>query len=239
MTTYRRTAVAVGVLFIAAIVVLFIGEAIYKPILEEPDFLDNAHPDRTTVIVGLLIEYAGAPAVVAISLLLYPVLRRHSEVMALGYVGFRVLEMGILSVAYVSRLSQVSLSEDYLGESGADASTYQALGGTLESINDDWAGTQGLIYLVIFSLGSLLLYSALYRSELVPRFVSISGIIAAMVLLAGSVLHSMHVFGEAPGAGVQVIVAGPIAIVEIMLSIWLIAKGFNQSAVTAGQETGI
>lgn len=239
MTTYRRTAVAVGVLFIAAIVMLFIGEAIYTPILDEPDFLDNAHPDRTTVIIGLLIEYAGAPAVVAISLLLYPVLRRHSEPMALGYVGFRLLEMGILSVAYVSRLAQVSLSEDYLGESGADASSYQALGSTLESINDDWAGTQGLIYLTIFSLGSLLLYSALYRSELVPGFVSIAGIIAAMVLLVGSVLHSMHVFGEAPDAGVQVIVAGPIAIVEIMLSIWLIAKGFNQSAVTAGQETGI
>ncbi len=60
--------------------------------------------------------------------------------MALGYVGFRVLEMGILSVAYVSRLAQVSLSERFLDESGADASSYQALGGVLESIND-WAGS--------------------------------------------------------------------------------------------------
>ena len=51
------------------------------------------------MIVGLLVDYTGAPAVVAISPLLYPVLRRHSEVMALGYVGFRVLEMGILSAS--------------------------------------------------------------------------------------------------------------------------------------------
>lgn len=236
MTTYRRTAIAVGVLFIAAIVMLFIGEAIYKPILDEPDYLDNAHPERAVVIAGILVEYAGAPAVVAISLLLYPVLRRHSEVMALGYVGFRVLEMAILSVAYVSRLAQVSLSERFLDESGADASSYQALGGVLESIND-WAGTQGLIYLVIFNLGSFVLYSALYRSELVPRLVSISGIIAATVLLVGSVL--LDAFGESPGAGVELAVAGPIAIVEVMLSGWLIAKGFNQSAVMAGQETGI
>jgi len=236
MTTYRRTATAVGVLFIAAIVVLFIGEAIYKPILDEPDYLDNAHPDRAAVIVGLLVEYAGAPAVVAISLLLYPILRRHSEAMALGYVGFRVLEMGILSVAYVSRLAQVSLSERFLDESGADASSYQALGSVLESIND-WAGTQGLIYLVIFSLGSFILYSTLYRSELVPRLVSISGIIAATVLLVGSIL--LEAFGESPSAGVELAVAGPIAIVEVMLSVWLIAKGFNQTAIMAGQETGI
>ena len=106
MITYRRTAIVVGVLFIAAIVVLFIGEAIYQPVLDEPDYLDNAHPDRTVVIAGLLVEYTGAPAVVAISLFLFPVLKRHSEVMALGYVGFRVMEMGILSGAYVSRLAQ-------------------------------------------------------------------------------------------------------------------------------------
>ena len=235
MTTYRRTAVAVGVLFIAAIVVLFIGEAIYGPVLDEPDYLDNAHPDRTAVIVGLLVEYAGAPAVVAISLLLYPVLRRHSEVLALGYVGFRVLEMGILSVAYVSRLSQVSLSEYYLDEGGEDASSFQAIGSVLESMND-WAGTQGLIYLIIFCLGSFTLYSALYRSNLVPRFVSIAGIIAATVLLIGSVL--LEASGDDVSAGVELIVAGPIAIVEVALSIWLIAKGFDHSAVTAGQETG-
>lgn len=238
MTTYRRTAVVVGVLFIAAIVMLFIGEAIYQPVLDEPDYLDNAHPDRTVVIVGLLVEYTGAPAVVAISLLLYPVLRRHSEVMALGYVGFRLLEMGILSVAYISRLSQVSLSEDFLGGGGEDASSYRAVGSAMESIND-WAGTQGLIYLIVFSLGSLILYPTLYRSELVPRFISISGIIAAMALLIGSVLGSMNVFGEAPGAGVELVIAGPIAIVEVMLSTWLIVKGFNQSAVRSGQEISI
>lgn len=237
MITYRRTAVVVGVLFIAAIVLLFIGEAIYKPVLDEPDYLDTAHPDRAVVIVGLLVEYAGAPAVVAISLLLYPILRRHSEVLALGYVGFRVLEMGILSVAYVGRLSQVSLSEDYLAGSGADASSYRVAGNALESIND-WAGTQGLIYLTIFSLGSLILYSALYRSELVPRFISIAGIVAALTLLIGSVLDSMHALGETPGAGVELIVAGPIAIVEVTLSVWLIARGFNQPAIMAGQQEG-
>jgi len=235
VTTYRRTAVAVGVLFIAAIVMLFVGEAIYRSVLDEPGYLDNAHPDRTRVILGLLVEYTGAPMVVAISLLLYPVLRKHSEGLALGYVAFRVMEMGILSVAYVSRLGQVSLSEDFLDDRGADVSTYRAIGDALESMND-WAGTQGLIYLTIFSLGSFVLYPALYRSELVPSSISIGGIVAAMVLLIGSVLASVHAFGDAPGAGVELVVASPIAIVEVTLSIWLIAKGFNQSAVMPGHQ---
>lgn len=236
-TTYRRTAVAVGVLFIAAIVVLFVGEAIYRSILDEPDYLDNAHPDRAMVILGILVEYTGAPMVVAISVLLYPVLRRHSEGLALGYVGFRLLEMGILSVAYISRLTQVSLSEAFLGDSGADRASYRAMGDALASIND-WAGTQGMIYLTIFGLGCFVLYSALYRSELVPRFISIGGIVAATILLIGSVLASMNAFGDAPGAGVELVVAGPIAIVEVTLSIWLIAKGFNQSSVMPEHKTG-
>ena len=230
MKTYRRTAIAVGVLFIGAIVMLFAGEAVYRDILDGPNFLDNAHPDRGVVVLGILLEYTGAPAVVAISLLLYPVLKKHSEVLALGYVGFRLMEMLILSIAYVSRLSLVSLSEDYLSTDGADVSSYQSLGSSIESVNH-WAGTQGMIYLTIFGLGSLVLYSALYRSQLVPRWISVSGLVAAILLMIGSMLWEMDVFGDSSGSWFEVIVASPIAVVEVTLSMWLITKGFNQSAL--------
>ena len=181
------------------------------------------------------------PAVVAISLLLFPVLRKHSEVLALGYVGFRLMEMLILSVAYVSRLSLVSLSEDYLSADGADASAYQTLGRSVESVNH-WAGTQGLIYLIIFGSGSLVLYSALYRSNLVPRWISVSGLAAAVILMSGSVLWGTDVLGDSSGGWFEVIAASPIALVEVTLSMWLIIKGFNQAAldpatVTSGRSS--
>ena len=232
MNTHRRSAIMVGALFIFAIVMLFIGEALYKPFLDTADYLDNAYPNRIVVITGILLEFTGVPAVVLLSLLLFPVLKKHNEALALGYVGFRLLEAGILSVAYVNKLSLVNLSQDYLRTGRVDVSYYQYLGSSIRSVIY-WAGTQGMIYLIIFSLGSLILYSVLYSTKLVPRFISAFGLIAAMALLSGSVLANIDVFAEISMLGLELIFALPIAIVEVMLSIWLIVKGFNQSAIAS------
>ena len=99
-----------------------------------------------------------------------------------------------------------------------------------------WAGTTGLIYLIVFCLGSLILYSVLYISRLVPRFISAWGFIAAIVLLTGSVLANIDVFTEISGLGLELMLATPIAVAEIMLSIWLIVKGFNPTAIGRPQQ---
>jgi len=232
MNSNRKTAIIVGVLFIFAIVMLFIGEAFYKPILDSPDYLDNAYPNRIVVIIGILLEFTGVPAVVLISVFLFPILKKHNEALALGYVGFRLFEAGILSVAYISKLSLVNLSQDYLNKGGVDASYFQYIGSSIQSVNN-WAGTTGLIYLIVFALGSLMLYSVLYKSKLIPRFISAWGFIAAIVLLTGSVLANIDMFTEISGLGLELIFATPIFVAEMMLSIWLIVKGFNPSAIAS------
>ena len=105
MDSHRKTAIIVGVLFIFAIVMLFVGETFYKPILDSPDYLDNAYPNRIVVIIGIMLEFTGVPAVVLLSVFLYPILQQHNAALALGYVAFRLSEAGILSVADVSKLS--------------------------------------------------------------------------------------------------------------------------------------
>jgi len=135
MDSHKKTAIIVGVLFIFAIVMLFIGEAFYKPILDSPDYLDNAYPNKIVVIIGILLEFTGVPAVVLISVFLFPILKKHNETLAIGYVGFRVLEGGILSVAYISKLSLVNLSQDYLNKGGVDASYFQYIGSSMQSVN--------------------------------------------------------------------------------------------------------
>ena len=233
MISTRKTAIIVGVLFIFAIVMLFIGEALYKPILDSPDYLDNAYPNRIVIIIGILIEFSGVPAVVLLSVFLFPILKKHNEALALGYVGFRVFEAGILNVAYINKLSLVNLSQDYLNKGGVDASYFQYIGSSIQSVNN-WAGTTGLIYLIVFALGSLMLYSVLYKSKLVPRFISAWGFIAAIVLLTGSVLINIDMVTEISGLGLEPIFWLPIAVAEVMLSIWLIVKGFNSSAIVSG-----
>ena len=233
MDSNRKTAIIVGVLFIFAIVMLFIGEALYKPILDSPDYLDNAYPNKTVVITGILLEFTGVPAVVLLSLFLFPVLKRYNEVLALGYVVFRLFEAALLSVAYISKLLLVNLSQNYLSKGGVDASYFQYIGSSIQSV-DHWAGTQGLIYHIAFTLGSLMLYYVLYRSKLVPRFISAWGFIAAIALLTGSVLINIDMFTGISEVGLELIFALPIAVAEIMLSIWLIVKGFNPYAIDSG-----
>jgi hypothetical protein len=232
MDSNRKTAIIVGVLFIFAIVMLFVGEALYKPILDSPDYLDNAYPNKVVVITGILIEFTGVPAVVLLSLLLFPILKRYNEVLALGYVVFRLFEAALLSVAYISKLLLVNLSQDYLSKGGVDTSYFQYIGSSIQSV-DHWAGTQGLIYHIIFVLGSLMLYYVLYRSKLVPRFISAWGFIAAIVLLTGSVMANIDIFTGISEVGLELIFALPIALAEIMLSIWLIVKGFDPSAIAS------
>lgn len=233
MKTHRKTAISVGILFILAIVMLFIGEALYKPILNSPDYLDIAYPNRLIVIAGILIEFIGVPAVVFISVLLFPILKKHSEALAIGYVGFRLFEATLLSVAYISKLSFINLSRDFLNSGRADAPYFQYLGNSLQSVVY-WAGTTGLIYLIVFALGSLILYSALYKSKLLPRWISVCGLIAAAALLTGPILFEFGMFAGFSGLGLELMFALPIAVVEITLSIWLIVKGFNRSAIAIG-----
>ena len=232
MDTYRTNAIVVGVLFILAIVVLFAGEALYRPILDSPDYLENAFPNRAAVIIGILLEFVGVPSVVLLSVFLFPVLKKHNEPLALGYVSFRVFEAAVLSVSYVSKLSLVSLSQEYLNTGGADASFFQTVGSSIQSLNH-WAGTQGLVYLIVFSLGSLMFNYILYQSRLVPRLISGWGVVAAVILLTGSVLINLDVFAGMSGLGLELIFAGPIPVGEIAVSVWLIAKGFNPSALAA------
>lgn len=186
MNTHRKTAIIVGVLFISAIVMLYIGEALYKPILDSPDYLDIAYPNRIAMIVGILIEFIGVPAIVFIPVFLFPILKKHNEALAVGYVAFRVFEAGIVSVGYISKLSLVNVSQNYLSKGEMDASYFQNIGSLLQSLNS-WAGTTGLLYLIVFAIGSLILFYALFKSKLVPRIISIWGLIAAVDLLIGSV----------------------------------------------------
>jgi len=85
-----------------------------------------------------------------------------------------------------------------------------------------------------------MLYSVLYKSKLVPRFMSVWGFIAAIALLTGSVLANIDMFTGISELGLNLIFATPIAVNEMVLAIWLIFKGFNPSAIASeSAKTGI
>jgi hypothetical protein len=226
MNAHRRTATVVGVLFILALVPFLIGQALYEPILSSPDYLDKVYADRVAVVVGILLEFASALAIILIPVVFFPVLRKHSEVLALAYVSFRLFEAVLLGVAQIFKLSLVNLGQRYLGSSGVDASYLQNMGSSLQSVIY-WVDHDGLIYLVVFVTGTLVLNAALYRSRLIPRWLSIWGLAAAVAVLAGSVMATFDLF-----LVLAMVLVIPIGLQEQVMAVWLIVKGFNPTSRT-------
>ncbi|TKJ47979.1 hypothetical protein CEE34_00680 [Candidatus Aerophobetes bacterium Ae_b3a] len=227
MNSNKKTARIVGALFIMALVLFLIGKAFYEPIISSPDYLDNTYPNRVVVIIGILLEFISALAVVLIPVLLFPILKKHNEVLALGYVSFRLFEAVLLSFAQIYKLSLVKLSQDYLNKGGVDASYFQNIGSSIQSVIY-WIDHAGLIYLIVFAIGALILYSALYKSKLIPRWLSIWGLIGAVAILTGSVMATFDI-----SLVLAMLLIIPIALQEQAMAIWFIVKGFNPSAIAS------
>jgi hypothetical protein len=229
MTTYRTTAVATGVLFIIATVAALASTALLAPILGGPDYLARVASGPSQVELAALLQLIGALACPAIAMALYPVLRRHNEGLALGSVGLRLIE-GVLSVAIaICLLLLVTLSRESV-RAGAQASSAVQVQAVLLMAARDWLGPVGGV--VTFGLGALSYYAVFYRSRLVPRWLSGWGLLGATLVIVSGLLVMFDL--AEPLGSTQAILAVPIAVQEMVLAVWLIAKGFSRPGIPVG-----
>ena len=226
MNSTRRTAIIVGALFISGYLGVFVAEAISSPILKAPDYLSGVYPNRMKVIIGVLVELLlNDVPVVGIGVLLFPILKKYSEGVALWYAGTRIIEAVTLIVSKISTLSLITLSQEYIAAGAPDASYYRT-SGALALAGRYWAFD--VINTVFFIVGAVILYAMLYKSRLVPRFISVWGLFAVAALTAANLIGVPDLTqGFNPGQ----LLYFPIMTSEILLAIWLIAKGFNPSAL--------
>ena len=223
MNSCRKTAIIVGVLFLTAMVSLFLGDAPIESILNAPDYLINVSANSTPVIIGMLIAFFLASSIVGIAVMMFPILKKHNETIALGYVGFRITEFAIIIVYLITPLLLITLSQEYVKAGDPDAFYFQTLGTLFQAVRY-WAYP---MLGIVFCFGALLFYYLLFKSKLIPRFISVWGLIGVALLLTG-LLFDM--FGYSAGV---IIYAAPIILNEIFLGIWLLVKGFNSSAIAS------
>jgi len=219
MISHRRTAIVIGVLFIIATAFLFVGGALYGPTLDTPDFLQVAYPNRVTATIGMLIEFSCIIAIPLIPVFAYPVLRKHSETLALAYVVFRLFEAVIFVLVDITKLSLIKVSQLYLMADSSIADAIANIGAVIQGWNE-WAW---VFYVLIFALGALIFYTALYQSKLLPRWISVWGLIAAVMMVTSAILAMFEV--ALPDAIFGLLVV-PIALQEMVMALWLIIKGF-------------
>jgi hypothetical protein len=212
----------VGVLFITATVAYSLGVIFLEPILGGSDYLTKASENENQVIIGTLFVLIDSVAVAGIAIVIYPILKKHNETLALGYVGARIAEGVLFIVNVITILTLLTLSKEFMKAGAPDASYYQTLGVILLAAGD-WAFLLG--FGLAFTLSALILNYLLYKSKLVPRWLSGWGFVGAALLWVYYLLQFFSINQE--------ILFLPIAVQEMVFAVWLIVKGFNSSAIAS------
>lgn len=222
MTTNKKTARIVGLLFLLATATYMTGSMLIDTIVNAPDYLMNVYPNRVQIISGVLLQFVDAVAVVGIGVVMFPLLKRYNETIAVGYVATRILEFVFLIIGGIGSLLLITLSGEMREADAVDAVQYQALGELLQT--QIFLGYQ--IAMLTLGLGSVLACYLLYTSKLIPQTMSILGLIGYAALSIGAVL-------ELFGFEVGLMLAIPGGLFELILPLWLIVKGFNSSAIVS------
>jgi hypothetical protein len=231
MTTYRKTAIIVGVLYIMGTVSGILSRVFTGPIQNAQDSLISVSANGNPIILGALFLLTMGLALAMVPVMMFPILKKHNEVLALGYVVFRG---GLETVTYmamvVSWLLLLPLSQVYRVGT-PDASNLHALSTILLDGNEI-----GSILTIVFCLGALMFNYLLYKSKLIPRWISGWGLIAVIPYLAGGVLGMVGLFG--PSSTITNVLDIPLGVQEMVLAVWLIAKGFKASALASVASAG-
>jgi hypothetical protein len=197
---------------------------LYAPVVDDPRYILGGGAD-TSVQWGAFLELLLIVANIGTAVVLFPILRRVSEILALGYVTARVVECTFIAVGILSLLTVVTLRQE--AAAGADAASLVTAGKTLVALHD-WTFLLGPGFVVGVGNGLILGY-LMYSSRLVPRAMAVLGLIGGPLVMASGIAVILGVIEI--GSAWQTLPAAPEFLWELSLAIWLMVKGFNPSAI--------
>jgi hypothetical protein len=210
-----------GALFLTAMAASLVGGAGFiEPVLSSQYPLAVIAQNRSMVLMGIFLELINGLAVIGIAAAMFRVLKPYSETVSLEYLLFRLVEAIFCCAMVISPLSLLTLSEKFSQGGAVEEASWQV---AVNAAITERASLSGLLVPVFFCLGAFLFYFLLFRSNLLPRFISIWGFAAALLIL---ILNVTQLFGKIP-TGTGMFLALPMILNEIFLGFWLIIKGFN------------
>ncbi len=230
----RKTALVAGVLFIITFVTSIPALLLYNPVLEHTGYIVGAGADKR-ILLGALLEVLLIMANIGTAVVLFPVLKRLDEALALGYVAARLVESAFIAVGILSVLSVVTLRQDVGGAGAANAASLHIVARSLVAIHD-WSFLLGPGFVVGVGNGLLLGYMT-YRSGLVPRRMAMLGLVGGPLLCASGIAVLFGALGE--GSAGQGMATVPEFAWELSLGIYLIVKGFKSSSVVPEEVPGL
>lgn len=232
MNTYRMNAVMAGALYFLGTVFGVVGGIIGGDVLlslisgaplRGVDMLSLVAANSSRLTGGAFLTLMMGIALVGMTVFLYPVIRRDSEELALGMLLFRGAIEGTSYVIWtLGILTMIALGNEYVA-TGADSAALRSMGTVLYQFLD----IGGAVGPIVFLLGATCLYISFYRTRLIPRWLTVWGLIGVAPYMAYALLHLFHM-DNGIGFYLQMVLAPQ----EIVMGLWLVIKGFNPSAIT-------
>lgn len=225
----QRTARIMGAWFLATFVFSIPAVLLYDPVLNDTNYILGDGAD-TRVALGAVLEVLTAISNIATAVVIFPIAKRVSESIALGYVASRTLESTVIVMGLISLMSVVALRQDLAGTDSANGSLVN-VGRSLVAFHDQ-TFLLGPQFCAGLGNGILLGY-LMWRSGLVPRPMALIGLIGGPLALIGGV---GVLFGswESPSVALLLLTAAEI-VWELSLSIYLLVRGFRPSPILTGQ----
>jgi hypothetical protein len=221
----RITGILFLITFIGSIPAQFI---LYHHVLNNSHYILGAGGD-TRVFFGAFLELMVVIANIGTAVVLYPIVKRQNQGIALGYITSRVVESVAIMMGIFSLLTIVTLRQNVTGTTGADTATLVIAGKSLVAFHD-WTFLFGPGLFAGVGNGMLLGY-LMYRSDLVPRRLALLGLIGGPLIAVAFVAVLFGVFDA--GSAWQGIATAPEFCWELSLGIYLIVKGFKPASVLA------
>jgi len=212
-----KIARVVGCIFLIQFLMgILINQILIGPIVFSEDFLTNVFANSNKVIIGVLTSIINGVLGIIAAIILYPVFRKYRKGVALLFLSLTIIGFVILTIDYVFVLSLLSLSKEYTNTGISERTHFQTFGAVLYQTR--WWTHYLEMLVACFPL--FVFYFALFRIKLIPRFISLWGIIS-VILMCIAVMFA--IFDQ----GTLMILFLPLALNQLVLFPWLIFKGFK------------
>ena len=217
---HRRAATTAGALYIIGTVSGLLSVALLAPTRDAAELLASASTNQGAVVTGAIVVLVMGLSLALIPVVLYPVLRAVNETLAVGYLVIRgAVETTCYALSAVGLLVFASLGGGTAGSDGVAAWLGDAL------VNAEAPNT---VLALVFCMGATLFYIALYSSRIVPRWISVWGLAAIPVYVTAALLAAYD--AVEPASSGQMLLFIPLALQEMVLAVWMIARGFRPVA---------
>ena len=225
----RRAEIMVATLFLVTAAASIAAGFLLEPILTAPNYLAGISPNTAAVAWGALLWSINNIGIVFIAVFMYPLLWKLDENAAVGYLAVRIIEGALMMVGVMVTLMLIPLSAEFINAGAPLSSWYLTLGNSLVRVTGVTT-----VSLVLLGLSGIILTWMLVRHKMVPRVISVVGLVGYVLTLFGGLAAWFGLID--PASAGATIINVPLAVFEIiLLPFWLFFRGFKMPEATEAE----